>query len=81
MQKMWKHRKLPPLIKTFGWCLIRRALATGERAARYSANTSKFFSTCGIIETDAHLFFHCDFAQAVWFLAQPPLWTDNLPDE
>ena len=34
-----------------------------------------------MVETDAHLFFHCDFARAVWFLATPPLRTDTLPLE
>lgn len=81
LQKMWKHRDLPPLIETFARCLIRRALATGERAARYSTHIDKHCSTCGKIEIDAHLFFHCDFAHAVWFSSDPPLRSDSLPNE
>jgi len=61
--------------------LIRRALATGYRAARFSQHIDEHCTHCGIIETDAHLFFHCDFARAVWFSATPPLRTDNLPLE
>ena len=57
LQRMWKLKNLPPLIKTFTWRLIRRALATGCRAARYSTHIDEHCSTCGLIETDAHLFF------------------------
>lgn len=32
-------------------------------------------------ETNAHLFFHCNFARAVWFSSNPPLRTDTLPNE
>ena len=78
---MWKLKDLPPLIKTFTWRLIRRALATGERAARYSTRINKHCTNCGIVENDAHLFFHCDFARAVWFSAHPPLQTHTLPHE
>ena len=78
---MWKLRELPPLIKTFTWRLIRRALATGDRAGRYTPRIDKHCSTCGLVENDAHLFFHCDFARAVWFSTQPPLRTDSLPQE
>lgn len=36
LQKAWRSKDLPPLIKTFTWRLIRRALATGDRAGRYN---------------------------------------------
>jgi hypothetical protein len=78
---MWKLKTLPPLIKTFTWRLIRRALATGYRAARFSQHIDEHYAHCGITETDAHLFFHCEFAHAVWFSATPPLRTDTLPLE
>jgi len=80
LQRMWKLKNLPPLIKTFTWRLIRRALATGCRAARYSTHIDEHCSVCGLTETDAHLFFHCDFARAVWFSATP-LRTETLPIE
>jgi hypothetical protein len=50
---MWKIKELSPLIKAFTWRLIRRALATGERAARYSTHIGKHCATCGAIEDDA----------------------------
>ena len=77
LQRMWKLKNLPPLIKTFTWRLIRRALATGCQAARYSTHIDEHCSVCGLTETDAHLFFHCDFARAVWFSATPPLRADT----
>jgi len=78
---MRKLNDIPPLIKTFTWRLIRRALATGQRAGRYSQNIDKLCTACGKVENDSHLFFHCDFARAVWFSADPPLQTDVLPQE
>jgi hypothetical protein len=33
LQRAWRSKDLSPLIKTFTWRLIRRALATGERQA------------------------------------------------
>jgi hypothetical protein len=38
-------------------------------------------STCGVVEDDVHLFFHCDLPQAVWFSFTPSMRTDNLPQE
>ena len=81
LRRMWKLKEIPPLIKTFTWRLIRRALATRQRAGRYSPNIDKLCTACGSLQTDAHLFFHCDFARAVWFLADPPLCTHCLPEE
>lgn len=72
---------LPPLIKTFTWHLIRRALATGSQASRFSQHIDENCTRCGNLETDAHLFFHCDFARTVWFSATPALCTANLPPE
>jgi hypothetical protein len=72
---MWRMKDLPPLIKNFSWRLIRRALASGDRAATFSVHIDKHCSTCGLIEIDAHLFFRCDFARAVWFAATPSLRT------
>jgi hypothetical protein len=81
LQRAWKNKTLPPLIKVFTWRLIRRALATGERASRYSTRIDKHCSVCGAIEDDAHLFFHCQLPKAVWFSTRPPLRTDNLPQD
>ncbi|XP_066388478.1 uncharacterized protein [Miscanthus floridulus] len=34
LQRAWKSKELPPIIKAFTWRLIRRSLATAERATR-----------------------------------------------
>ena len=36
-----------PLIKAFTWRLIRRALATAERAAKYSTHIDEYCTNCG----------------------------------
>jgi hypothetical protein len=48
LKKVWRKKILPPLIKAFAWRLIRRALATAERASRYSTHIDDHnCSTCG----------------------------------
>jgi hypothetical protein len=79
LTRAWKHKALAPCIKAFVWRLVRRALATGERAGNRSTKIDKHCSVCNMIENDSHLFFHCSFARAVWFSASPPLLTSNLP--
>jgi hypothetical protein len=81
LQKAWRSKDLPPHIKTFTWRLIRRALATGERAGRYSVNIDEHCTVCGTLEDDAHLFFHCQLPRVVWFSSDPPLRIDRLPQE
>lgn len=80
-QKDMEAKNIPPNIKTFTWRLIRRALATGERAGKHSNKISKNCTTCGLLENDSHLFFHCTFPRAVWFSANPSLYTSALPHE
>ncbi|KAM0895415.1 hypothetical protein ACQ4PT_023829 [Festuca glaucescens] len=67
LMQTWKNSKLPPRVKTFTWRLIRRALATGMRASRFSTHIKKECARCGAPESDSHLFFHCSFARTVWF--------------
>ena len=81
LTRAWKSRDLPPIIKAFTWRLICRALATAERAARYSTHIDNHCSACGAVKDDAHLFFHCDLPRAVWFSFTPSIRTDNLPHE
>lgn len=57
--KVWKSKNFPPLIKTFAWRLIRRALSTGERASRFAHRLNKHCATCGQVENDFHIFFQC----------------------
>jgi len=65
LMRAWKAKTLPPLIKAFTWRLIRRALATADRAARYSNQSDNLCSACGAVENDAHLFFQCNLPRAV----------------
>jgi len=81
LRRMWKHKMLPPNIKTFGWRLIRKAIATGARAGNLSSRISKQCDRCNDMENDAHLFFHCSFARAVWFSSNTPIYTSMLPIE
>ena len=81
LHKVWKSKSIPPLLKTFAWRLIRRAIATGERASRYSNHIDKHCSYCGAIEDDQHLFFKCALSMEVWSSADPPVQTNNFPPE
>lgn len=56
-----------PRVQTFAWSILRKALPTGLRAARFSTHITEFCCRCGQQENDIHLFFLCDFARAAWF--------------
>jgi len=81
LYRVWHSKSIPPIIKTFTWRLIRRALATAERASRYSTNGNSTCEKCNMIETDSHLFFHCTFPTQVWLSSIPSLNTVSLPQE
>lgn len=80
-KRAWKLKSLPPIIKNFTWMMTRRALATAERAFRYSTHIDSYCATCDLIEDDTHLFFHCQLSRAVWFSSNPALKTDQLPQD
>lgn len=67
LNQVWKNKAIAPRVKTFAWRLIRRAIPSGLRASRYSKHIKKECCRCGQVETDTHLFFHCNFARSVWF--------------
>jgi hypothetical protein len=79
LNRFWNHKNIQPRYKAFASRLIRQALASGDKAARFSNIIDKHCSTCGQVETDDHLFFNCSFSRAVWFAADPPLRIDQLP--
>ena len=82
LQKVWKAKTIPPFLKTFTWRLIRRALATAERAGRYSSYIDQHCSSCGAIENDVHLFFTCDLPKQVWATSGTPCLPYMItPDE
>lgn len=81
LNKAWKMKDLPPLIKTFTWRLIRRALATAKRASRYSHNIQPNCASCSLQEDDAHLFFFCDLPRAIWSTYHPSIDLSNIPTD
>lgn len=81
LRRTWNLKYLPPVIKTFLWRLIRCALATSNRAGSLAPKISTNCTFCGALETDAHIFFTCDFARAVWFSSKSPLRSTDLPVE
>lgn len=81
LRRAWKSKSLPPLIKTFTWRLIRRALATAERVSRYASHRDKHCDICGQVENDYHLFFQCTLPSEVWSSFDPPMSTANLTAE
>jgi hypothetical protein len=81
LQKVWKSKLIPPLLKTFAWRLIRRALATGETAGRFSNHIDKYCTYCGQVENDVHLFFKCNLSTQVWATFSPSLPTHIISDQ
>ena len=81
LYRVWHSKSISPIIKTFTWRLIRRALATAERASRYSTDGNSNCDKCNMIETDSHLFFHCTLPTQVWLSSNPSLNTASLPQE
>jgi hypothetical protein len=77
LQKIWKGKTIPPLLRTFDWHLFRHALATTEQAGRYATNIDKYCTVCGLIENDYHLFFLCDLPQQVWVVADVSPFTHH----
>jgi hypothetical protein len=81
LKRVWKCRLISPVVKTFLWRPVRRALATAQRAGNLSPKIDKNCSLCGMTENDSHLFFHCEFSRAVWFSTRIPLLSSLLPHE
>jgi hypothetical protein len=54
LQKIWKAKIIPPLLKTFVWRLFRQALATAERVGRFATHIGKHCTVCGAIENDTY---------------------------
>lgn len=81
LTRVWAHKLLPPNIKTFVWRLVRKAIATGVRAGNLYDRISNNCANCNLPENDSHLFFHCNFARAVWFSSKTPLHSSLLPFE
>jgi hypothetical protein len=56
LTKIWKHKTLQPRFKAFAWHLMPQAIATGQRAGRFSNHIDQNCTRCGQLETNAHLF-------------------------
>lgn len=57
LKRIWNCRFISRVVKTILWRLIRRAIASGQRAEALSDKIDKTRAYCGAIENDAHLFF------------------------
>jgi hypothetical protein len=66
LNKIWKAKTIPPLLKTFAWRLFRHSIPTAERAGRFSTNIDKLCIVCNQTENDSHLFFLCHLPQQIW---------------
>lgn len=69
LNTVWKHKTLQPRYKAFAWHLIRQAVASGVRAARFSTNIDKRCARCREDETDEHLFSIVAFLERYGLLA------------
>jgi hypothetical protein len=72
LQKIWKIKTMPPLLKTFAWRLFRQALPTADRVSRFVSHINRHCTSCGLIENDSHLFFLCTVPHQVWNHAPLP---------
>jgi hypothetical protein len=72
VKRIWKLKMCPPVLKTFTWRLIGRALASRKRVGTYSSNISQVCSD---------LFFFCNLPKVVWLSADTPINTSSLPHE
>lgn len=79
LRQVWADKTMQPRVKTFAWRLLRLALGTRSRIHRIIPSVEETCSRCGVIENEAHLFFECRFAMAVWFASTLGLRTHALP--
>ena len=81
LKQVWAEKHMIPKVQTFAWRLLRRSLAIGKRAGRFSKHISVSCSRCNLEEDDMHLFFGCHFAKAVWFLQPWFINTDSIQQQ
>ena len=67
LNQVWAEKLMLPRVQTFAWRLLRRALATGKRAGKYSKHIKSECCRCGAEEDEMHMLFLCQFSKAVWF--------------
>ncbi|XP_018474082.1 uncharacterized protein LOC108845359 [Raphanus sativus] len=65
IRDVWRG-EYSPNIKTFLWSLTQKAIPIGEHLQRRGVRLEAKCIRCGELETEAHLFFECEFAQRVW---------------
>jgi hypothetical protein len=79
LRQVWADKTMQPRVKIFAWRLLRLALGTASRIHRNIPSIEETCSRCGLVENEAHLFFECSFANAVWFASTLGLRTHALP--
>ena len=72
---------MQPRVKTFAWWLSRLDLDTVSRIHRIIPSIEGTCSQYRLIENDAHLFFKCSFARAIWFASSMGLRCHALPQD
>jgi hypothetical protein len=67
LKQVWSDTQMAPRVQTFAWRLLRKALATGKRASKYSKHINESCSRCGNLEDELHVLFLCPFSKATWY--------------
>ena len=71
-QNLWKSKTAPKL-KHFCWRIISKAIPTGENLKyRHITTDATCVRCCREDESTNHLFFNCEYAQAIWRSAGIP---------
>ncbi|KAG2260878.1 hypothetical protein Bca52824_080172 [Brassica carinata] len=61
------------------WKVLHKTISTGDNLQKRGVLTGTLCPRCGELETQEHLFFHCNFAKEVW--SQAPWSTSFSPSQ
>lgn len=82
----WKHvwtANIHEKIKFFLWKLANKGLPTTSNLLErnFVIERSNCIHGCGCVESDNHLFFHCQTARAIWFATSWSIKWDSFEDK